>query len=113
MKFENNDLLYMVLADGREVIGRYGSQEGVEEGFYRIYGACFVGLIPTPAGPQKAMLPLKGDADFLDLMVGKTAISTCRKVILGSSFEKEYIRVTTGLAVPTPEEEIKITRRTR
>jgi len=112
MKFEDGDLLYMVLADGREVIGRYGSQEGVEEGFYRIYGACFTGLISTPKGPQKTMLSLKGD-DFSDLMVGKTTISTWRKAIPGSSFEKEYIRVTTGILPPTPEEEMRITRRTK
>lgn len=105
MKIENGDIIYYVCDEGREVIGTWGNQEYVEDGFLKLYNACFVGmrLFPTPDGPQQAktLLPVDENGNFSkELTVNKSRVNFWRKVVFGSQFYKEYVETVTGLKIP-------------
>jgi len=109
--WKDGDLLLIVLEQGIEIVGKWGSQDGVEEGFLKLYDAALVVIQQRPA-PQGGVIQVQtfipaseGGAFAKDIEMGKCKILFVKKVAEKQGFYNSYIEATTNIKPPSPIEE--------
>lgn len=114
MKAKDGDLILIVLDEGREIVGVWGDQTGVDIGYLKLYNAVLVGMMNTPKGPQKGFIPSDEGGNFSkDLFVLESKIVAVKFAVPGSEFYNTYIEATTGIKPPTFSETSVVNRRAR
>lgn len=110
---DNDDLIFIIVENIGELFGKWGSQESVGTGYFKLYDAVKVDVkvMNGPNGP----LPVRGyyavddGGNFRkDLIIAKDKIVTVNVVVPNSEFHSFYIEVTTGIKRPSPSEEAAI-----
>lgn len=102
MFFNDNDILFFKLIEGKELIGQIES-DTID--YIKIKGAVHIiqTILSTPQGnvPQKAFLKASEEDNFEDdLFVKKDKIVFVKRILPASNVYKFYMQTTTGLSIP-------------